>query len=147
RPGGSPLADEPAVLVELGDAIVVADAVGDVDVAGAIPRDVGRPVERRAGNSRAGHSPSAAAGSELPRGWRRTSCRRTRGRRRISTRARAAWGAATGFTTAAPRRRPHVDRFRLPSEHQEDPPVGGELHYLAGRFVDGPDVVLRIDPQ
>ena len=50
RAGRSPLPDETAVLVELRDAIRVADAVRDVDVAGPIPRDIRRTVERRAGN-------------------------------------------------------------------------------------------------
>ena len=37
RAGRAPVRDELAVLVELGDAVVGADAVGDVDVAGACP--------------------------------------------------------------------------------------------------------------
>src|SRR4030095_2212727 len=60
--GRSPLADEPAVLVELRDAVGVADTVRNVDVAGAIPRDVGRAVERGAGATRPARTPAATTG-------------------------------------------------------------------------------------
>ena len=52
--GGAPVLDEAAVLVELGDAVVGADAVGDVDVAGRVPRHVGRTVEAGTGRALAG---------------------------------------------------------------------------------------------
>src|SRR4249920_928210 len=61
RPGRSPLLDEVAALVELGDAVRVADAVRDVDVAGPIPRDIGRAVERGAWNTRSGRAGRPAA--------------------------------------------------------------------------------------
>src|SRR5207237_10738556 len=46
--GRSPLLEELAVLVEFRDAVVRADPVCDVDVARAVPRDVGRTAERGA---------------------------------------------------------------------------------------------------
>ena len=45
RAGAAPGLEEVAVLVELRDAIVRAEAVGDVDVGGAIPCDVRWPIE------------------------------------------------------------------------------------------------------
>src|SRR5262245_42023225 len=44
-PGLAPRSDELPVLVELRHAVVVAEPVGDVDIAGGIPRDIGRTVE------------------------------------------------------------------------------------------------------
>ena len=97
RAGRAPLRDELAVLVELRDAVGVADAVGDVDVAGAIPRDVGRTVERRAGRARAGQPrhaapppPGAAAGGPRAAGARR---RRRPPRAATASAAAAAAGA------------------------------------------------------
>ena len=84
RAGRSPLREEAAVLVELGDAVVRADAVGDVDVAGAIPRDVGRTAE---------------AGTRMPA----PRHRRDRRVRRRSRRDRRLRPASTG---ARQRRRP-----------------------------------------
>src|SRR5262249_34857996 len=54
----SPGLDEVAVLVELGDASITVggDAVGDVDVTAAIPRDVSGAHEAVAGNAGAGRS-------------------------------------------------------------------------------------------
>ena len=125
--GGAPLPDELAVLVELGDAVGGAHAVGDVDVAGAIPRHVGRLAERGPGNPRSWRRRGPARpGTRAGRGGRRPTGRRAGGRRR---------------------RRTHVDDFRLPAEHQHDAALGIELHHLVGRLVDGPDVVLRIDAQ
>src|SRR5262245_47099300 len=55
----SPRLDEMSILVELRDARVAArrrDAVGDVDVAGAIPRNVSGTDEAVAGNAGSGRS-------------------------------------------------------------------------------------------
>src|SRR4029434_5904127 len=58
--GVAPGLQEVAVLVELGDAVVGAEAVGDVDVPGAIPGDVRRPVEAVAVDARARRAGAAA---------------------------------------------------------------------------------------
>src|SRR5207249_12021757 len=94
-----------AVLVEFRDAIVVAEAIGNVDVARTVPRDVGGIAEAVAGNACA---------------WRTASA------------APAAFAAApsAGVTLrdhSAARRharsRPHVDVLRFPSEHELIAPV------------------------
>src|SRR5262249_4866749 len=65
--------------------------------------------------------------------------------------ATASASAATGRFTTLTRRGAasgtNVDRFGLPPEHEQQASFLVELHDLAGRLVDGPDVVLRIDPQ
>ena len=77
RSGVAPRLQEVAVLVELGDAVVGAEAVGDVDVAGAIPVDIRRPVEAVAVDA------GAAA-------CRRRRARHRRRHRRVRLRRRAA---------------------------------------------------------
>src|SRR5439155_13351329 len=122
------------VLVELRDAVVGADAVRDVDVAGAIPGDVARTAERRSRNAGArGPAAAATAFAAAPLGCRATSL----------------GSAAARFTTAAGAWLPraHVDRFRLPAEHERDAAFRIELHDLRRRSIDRPDVVLRIDAQ
>ena len=141
--------EEAAVLVELRDAIVVADAVGDVDVAGAIPRDVCRTLEARTRNARARRPSSlatAATADHQPRPLVPPAQRRTTG---------AAPGAAPPDPPPAHHRpvrsgrriRSHGNRFGLSAEDERDAAFGIELHDLIGRRVDRPHVVLRIDAQ
>src|SRR6187551_2126222 len=125
--------DEAAVLVELRDAIVGADAVGHVDVAGAIAGHVGRLTEARSGRAGAGRATSAAATARSTRRAcacaLRSSCRRLSG----ST-SRGLCGA-------------HRDVFRLAAQYECDSACRVELQDLACRGVDRPDVVLRIHAQ
>src|SRR5262249_10524584 len=109
------------VLVELGHAIVRADAVGDIDVARSIPGDVARPAEARARRSGAGRVASTTTSTATAGGTT---------------------AAATASFTSADR-----DRFRLAAEHERDAPFRIELHQLTRRGVDRPDVVVRIDAQ
>ena len=150
----APVREELAVFVELGDAIVIADAVGDVDIAGAIPRHVRRTTEAGSGNTcscvrPAGTLTATAASNGATTG----SCARTGARARgtgatCRARTRSSTSGGTGTSAATTSgRRPHADRLRLTPEHQTDAAISIELHDLVGRRVDRPDVVLRIDPQ
>ncbi len=144
--GRSPLRDELAVLVELGDAVVGADAVGDVDVAGLVPRHVGRTAEGRARECRTWRAaacavrhlrrpPRARAPAPPPRPRHRgAGCRRAT----TPPATAAAAGRAGGRTPIASGLRPSTSA---------DAAIGVELHHLAGALVDRPDVVLRIDAQ
>src|SRR6185503_12708932 len=123
-PGRAPVREKFAVLVELRDAIVVAKAVGDVDVAGAIPGYVGWLTETRAWSARA--CGAGAARGTRPRG---SACCRIAA-------AAACWLRGTDG-----------DVFRFASEHERDASLGIELHDLTGRGVDSPDVVLWIDAE
>src|SRR4029079_7319166 len=128
--GLSPRLHEVALLRELTDPMVGPEAVGDVDVAGAIPRDVGRPIEAVAVDSGARRAASAAASAALT--------------------AAAAAGPRCPFRRHAAAGRhagpgPHADVLRLAAEHELEPPVAVELHHLVRSGVDDPDVVLRID--
>ena len=124
--GGAPLADEAPLLVELGHAVVGAKPVGDVDVAGGVPRHVGGTAERGPGRALAG-----------------TACRCA------PLTPAAAWAARAGpgraFRTW--RRRTHQHRLGLAPEHERHAALAVELHDLAGADVDGPHVVLRIHAQ
>ena len=66
RAGLAPRADELAVLVELRDARVGAQAIGDVDVAGGVPRDVGRTVEHVLLPAGSGGPPRPRPPQQLP---------------------------------------------------------------------------------
>src|SRR5687767_15151990 len=165
----SPVLDEASVLVQLGHAVVRAHAVGDVDVAGAIPGDIRGAVEARSRNPGSGRTSGAAAAAltstcagasasaraaAFRRSGSRRRARRAAGRTRRHRAGSAGWSAATAFpagcatgcaaTTAAGTNR---DRFRLAAEDERDTPFGVELHHLVGRGVDGPHVVQRIDAQ
>src|SRR5688572_856442 len=120
RAGGSPVGDEAAILVELGNAIVGADAVGDVDVARLVPRYIRWPIEARSRNPRS----SGPIRGTLPAATATTSSRSTGCGRRVRTNA---------------------DRFRFTSENQPDRSIGIEFDHLIRGHIDGPDVVLRID--
>src|SRR4030095_8700079 len=82
--GRSPVRDELAVLVELRDAVVGADAVGDIDVGGLVPRDVGRAAETRTGNTGAWRTAGLAAAESTSA---RRCCRLWRRARRCARRA------------------------------------------------------------
>ena len=136
--------DEPAVLVELGDAVVGADAVGDIDVAGLVPRHIGRTGEAGSGDAGARRAPTLAAADPPP------PPRRAAAAPPADQRAPHQQPAPPPAPAPPPPRRrvrPHANRFRLASEHEADAAIGIELHDLVGRDVDRPDVVLRIDAQ
>ena len=126
--GGPPLPDELAVLVELGDAVGGTHAVGDVDVAGAIPRDVARLAERRPRSPRSRRWRRGPARPGTPAGGRRPAPHRPAPRRP------AALPDGTLMTSGF-----------LPSTSTTRP--WGSNFTTGWPLVDGPDVVLRIDAQ
>src|SRR5262245_435585 len=135
-----PVPDPFAVLVVLRHARV-AIAVGHIDVAGCIPRNVGRAIEAFTGWSCAGERRSAAATATF-----------------AATLATAALAPAlpTRFGNRLndgdscwkrldPRSR-NAQRLRLAAEDQLDPSVRVELDNLCRHLIHDPHVVLRIDP-
>ena len=130
RSGLAPGLHEVAVLGELRDAVVGAEPVGDVDVAGAVPGDVRRPVEVVAVDAGAGSAAAApAAAAAAAPGFRR----------------RVAAGRVRPPLAGTPGPGRTRDVLRLSAEHHQEPAVGIELHDLVRSGVDDPDVVLRID--
>src|SRR6266851_5392085 len=129
RPGVSPGLREVALFGELRDAIVGAEPVSDVDVAGAIPRDVGRLAEavaRNAGSGSRGITASTAAATAAAR---------------FRSRAAGRQAAARRHAGAGPER----DVLRFSAEHQHQAPVRVELRHHVRSGIDDPDVVLRVD--
>ena len=125
----------------------VAEAVGHVDVAGRVPRDVGRPVE------------DVLLRRPRPEDRRVRGHRRRRLGRRAAARRRRRRGAARP-PPAPPRRRlqparrrrrgdaaqrRNAFRLRLAAEQHLHRPFGIELDDHARHLIDDPDVVLRID--
>src|SRR5262245_45876610 len=154
-PGLSPRPDELPVLVELRDAVVVAEAVGNIEIACRIPRNVGRTVEhvlltacsRRTSaaaatttfgvTSAATRAGPARAGTSGPRtpATRCTARRRTTSRRTTATGRRRRRRAAGGY----------VFRLRLAAEQHHEAPFCIEFHDGVRHLLNHPDVVLRID--
>src|SRR4030095_372612 len=97
-----------AVAIELRDPRV-AVAIGHVDVALRVPRNVGRPVE-------------VVTGDTGSLGWRRTC----RGRTGCASAATATTAIFTAATACAAR---HVDRLRLPAHRHHDAAFGIELDH------------------
>ena len=134
RAARPPRLDVLAARLVLGDPRV-AVAVGHVDVAGRVPRDVGRPLEALAFGARA-----RAEDRRWRRRWRRA--------RRLPRRAAAGGAVCTTGTpvgSGVERQRRHAHRFRLAAENHLHAPVRIELDHLRRHLIDDPDVVLRID--
>src|SRR6185369_16729305 len=129
-----PVREEAAVLVELGDAVVRADAVGAVDVALAIPGDIGRTAERRPGCAGARIAAAAASAATFTT---------------TSSGSTATFIPTSAFTSRRGGRlgRAHVDRFGLASEDERDPSGWIELDHLARGGVDRPHVVRGINAE
>ena len=112
--GRPPLPNEVAVAGELRDAVHVArHAIGNVDVAGLVPGDVRRAVERRARRARSGRSGWRAAAAATTACCRRcTSCR--------------SGGGACRVRPAPPARRtlPGAPPRPAPAQAQRRPAVG-----------------------
>ena len=158
--GLPPRLQELSVLVELGDAVVVANAVGNVNVAGTVPRDIRRAAERRtlrtgtractppAGTASRGRTPAAAV---APPGAAGAAARRRLWRRARGFCCTRGWrhcrhGAAVGRRSTWSGRT-YADSLRLSAKHELHVAVRIELDDLVGTDVNRPDVVLWINPQ
>src|SRR5262245_33109000 len=145
-PGLPPRADELPVLVELRHAVVVAEAVGDVDVAGGIPRAIGPTAEHvllpacsRRTSAATATAPFWVAATTAARAGRAARAGTT------SLRSAAAGATAAGCCRRCRAAHRHVFGFGLAAEQHHEASLGIEFHDGVRHLVNHPDVVLRID--
>src|SRR5262245_39708382 len=145
-PGLSPRSNELPVLVELRHAVVVAESVGDVDVAGGVPRDIGRTIEHvlLTTGSRRTSAAAATAAFRVAPATTCTTCTARAGATglRCSAAACATTTGRCGWRRAASG---HVFGFGLAAEEHHEATLGIELHNGVRHLVNDPDVVLRIN--